>query len=586
MTTPASPATPSAKRLAEDAAPRELTLGTAGHIDHGKTALVAALTGTDTDRLAEERRRGISIELGFARLELPGGSMGVVDVPGHRRLVKAMVSGASGVDMFLLVIAADDGVMPQTREHWTALRALGITSGVIALNKCDVAEPESLEIAREEAGALAPGIPIVEVSARTGAGLDELRSALGRAAGDAAARRPEGGWSANEPILHLDRVFTLKGIGTVVTGTLHGGAIPVGARLRALPSERILRVRGIQVHDEPVEEAVAGQRCALNLVGVGPKEIERGDVLTAERSDMAPSYRLDVQLGFDPDPGTGMRRVQVHHGTRAASGRLVPLERGRLAQLRLESPLIAMAGDRFVIRRIAPPDTLGGGVVIDPRPARHGPSAAAQLQEALEGEPEAILLAAIGAVRGGLDADPGRWEAVSLLGFALHRFPPDRWRAAVASLLDSGAAELHRGRLQLPDTPGPPAPAAPEPLGAIAVGVLAGLEDAGLQPPGPAELAASLGVARHAIESSLKELAGAGRIVRLRGDVSYPQERLARIGELVAELARESGSIGLAELRDALRISRKYSQAILEHLDSTGVTVRHGDRHVLRRPLG
>ena len=572
--------------MADERPPRELTLGTAGHIDHGKTALVAALTGTDTDRLAEERRRGISIELGFARLELPGSSMGVVDVPGHRRLVRAMVSGASGIDLFLLVIAADDGVMPQTREHWTALQALGISGGVIAMNKCDVAEPESLAIAREEAAELAPGFPIVDVSARTGAGLDGLRAALSKAAIGVSAERADAHWSAREPILPLDRVFTLKGIGTVVTGTLRGAAVAAGDRLRALPSERIVRVRSVQVHDEPVDAAAPGQRTALNLVGIGPDQIERGDVLTAERSAIAPSYRLDVELGFDPGSSAGIRRVQVHHGTRVASARLVPLESGRLAQLRLESPLIAVAGDRFVIRRIAPPDTLGGGAVIDPRPPRRGPGVAVtQLREALEGEPEAILTRALGSDAGGLEADPASWAAVPLLGFALHRFERDRWTAAVQALLSSGAAEARGDRLQLPDATALPTPAPVESLDPAAIRVLAELDGGGLQPPGPAELAEALGIERNVVEGSLKALAGAGWIVRLRGDVSYPQERLARIGDLVSALARERGSIGLAELRDALRISRKYSQAILEHLDSSGVTVRHGDRHVLRRPL-
>jgi selenocysteine-specific elongation factor len=566
--------------LAED---RELVLGTAGHIDHGKTALVEALTGTNTDRLEEERRRGISIELGFARLELPGGrAVGVIDVPGHRRLVRAMVAGAGGIDMYLLVIAADDGVMPQTHEHWTALSALGVTDGVVALTKADIASPEAMEIAREEAEALAPGAPLVEVSSRTGEGLERLAEAIEEVAGRLAGKG-RWTWPPRGPVLHLDRVFSLKGIGTVVTGTLRGAPLAVGERVRLLPSERVVRIRSAQVHDVPVEVAPPGTRVAVNLVGVDRDEVRRGDVLTGVDGGPRPSYRLDAALDFDPDGGA--RRVQVHHGTRQTAARIVPLGSARLAQLRLEAPLIAEPGERLVIRRIAPPDTLGGGVVVDPSPARHGPGpASAALEEALAGEPEEILAAAIAATAGGLPRAPAGWVEVPLLGFALGRFPPERWEAARDALLEAGAVAISGERLIPAAAPREPV-AAPVPLDATAVRVLRELDAGGLQPGGPAALAESLGLSRPDVEGALAALAAAGHVVTLRGEVSYPRERLERIGELVAELARERGSISLAELRDALRISRRYSQAILEHLDASGVTVRHGERHVLRRPL-
>ncbi len=561
---------------------RELVLGTAGHIDHGKTALVEALTGTNTDRLAEERRRGISIELGFARLGLPGGrSVGVVDVPGHRRLVRAMVAGASGIDMFLLVVAADDGVMPQTREHWTALRALGIERGVVALTKVDVAAPEAIALATEEVTELAPGAPLARVSSRTGEGLDELLATLARVA-DAAAAEPRS-MAEGPGVMHLDRVFSLRGIGTVVTGTLRRGMLAAGESVRVLPIDRIARIRSVQVHDRPVGLAVAGQRVALNLVGVGRRQVGRGDVVASPSASVGLSYRLDVLL--DHGGERAGERVQVHAGTRQAPGRLVPLG-DDFAQIRLEAPLVAEPADRVVIRRIAPPDTLGGGVVLDPAPRRHGPGAATdRLRALVAASAEEVVGSALADAPGGLPADPAAWGEVPVLGYILARFGAPRLRETVAGLVDAGKATVRGATL----VPASAAEQVAEPrdapaLGPVAVRVLRELNADGLQPRGAAALADSLGRPREEVEEALSALAATGHVVALRGGVTYPRERLDRIGELVAGLAAERGSIGLAELRDALRISRKYSQAILEQLDATGVTVRHGDRHVLRRP--
>ena len=332
-----------------------LTLGTAGHIDHGKTALIRALTGVDTDRLPEERERGISIALGYAALDLPSGRrLSVVDVPGHERFVRTMVAGATGIDLFLMVVAADDGVMPQTREHWSVLQALGVGAGVVAVTKSDLAGPPPLEGFGDA--------EVVPVSARTGAGLDDLRAALDRAAARAVPRT-----AAPGPLrLHVDRVFTVKGAGTVVTGTLWSGEAVRGDEVTILPSGRKVRVRSVQVHDEPVDEAQAGQRVALNLVGIGRDEIDRGDVVVAGAGVPAPTYRVDARLRWE-DPGT---RIMVHHGTREAPARAVALGDG-VWQLRLEAPIVPLAGDRLVLRAIAPPDTLGGGTVLDPAPRRH-----------------------------------------------------------------------------------------------------------------------------------------------------------------------------------------------------------------------
>jgi selenocysteine-specific elongation factor len=364
-----------------------LTLGTAGHIDHGKTALVLALTGRDTDRLPEEKARGISIELGYAPLRLGARRLSVVDVPGHERFVRTMVAGATGIDLYLMVVAADDGVMPQTREHAAVLAALGVTTGVVAVTKADVADPAR---AIAEAAALMPDAPAVAVSAVTGAGLAELRDALSQAAARVVPRGDEGTLR-----LHVDRAFTIRGAGTVVTGTLWSGEAARGDRVTILPAGRSARIRAVEVHDEAVERAGAGQRVALNLAGVDRDEVARGDVIVGVSAPrgaaLAPSYRVDVALSWaapDARPEGGAR-VAVHHGTRETAARLAELG-GRFFQLRLEQPIVPAFGDRLVIRSLAPPDTLGGGVVLDPDPRRHGPSRdlLVRLTRLERGEPE------------------------------------------------------------------------------------------------------------------------------------------------------------------------------------------------------
>jgi selenocysteine-specific elongation factor len=357
-----------------------LTLGTAGHIDHGKTALVAALTGIDTDRLPQEKARGISIELGFAPLELPSGRrLSVVDVPGHERFIRAMVAGATGIDLFLLVVAADDGVMPQTREHAAIVRLLGIRAGVVALTKRDLVDDDGAELARLgiaellEDGPYA-GAEVVEVSARTGLGLDDLRLALDRVAGAARSRPADG------PVrLPVDRSFSLRGIGTVVTGTLWSGSVGAGDRLAIQPGGREVRVRSVQVHDEPAERAAAGQRVALALVGVERAQVRRGHV-AATPGAFPESYRLDCDvavLGSAPRPLRNGEAVMVHHGTaelpaRVAvpgGGELPPGATGRV-QLRLRARAVAAAGDHVVVRLTGPAVTVAGGSVADPSPPR------------------------------------------------------------------------------------------------------------------------------------------------------------------------------------------------------------------------
>ena len=377
---------PAAQAAARGMSAQPLTLGTAGHIDHGKTALIRALTGVDTDRLPEERARGISIELGYAQLELPSGRrLSVIDVPGHERFVRTMVAGATGIDLFLMTIAADDGVMPQTREHAAVLGALGVRTGVVAVTKSDLADPD---LALIEASELLPDAEAVAVSARTGAGLDELRAALERASASVASRADAGraGPAARRPGVH-DPGRRARWSPARCGRGRSGGATSSSC----CPPGRRVRVRGVQVHDQPVDRAPAGQRVAVNLTGIAVDEIDRGDVLVVgPREPAGRRYRVDAELEFRPDaePEHG-DRVQVHHGTREAPARLAWLG-GRFWQVRLEQPIVPAAGDRLVVRQIAPPDTLGGGRVLDAQPRRHGPSrdVLARLERLARGEEE------------------------------------------------------------------------------------------------------------------------------------------------------------------------------------------------------
>jgi selenocysteine-specific elongation factor len=331
-----------------------LTVGTAGHVDHGKTWLVRALTGKDTDRLPEERRRGMSIDLGYAPLELPRGvRASLIDVPGHERFVRNMVAGATGIDLFLLVIDAGEGPRPQTHEHLRILRLLGIPSGVVAVTKTDAVEPERLDEALAEARLLAPEAEAVAVSAKSGAGLRELRAALARAA-DGISPRP----SDHPTRLFVDRAFTLRGIGTVATGTLWSGSIGPDDTLAAEPGGRRVRVRSVEVHDKPLERAEAGQRVAVALPRVAAADLPRGTALV-EPGAYEVSYRLDVALEeAEPVPV----RVTAHHGSAETPARL--RRRNGLVQLLLAAPLVAAPGDRVLLRAET---TIGAGVVLERR---------------------------------------------------------------------------------------------------------------------------------------------------------------------------------------------------------------------------
>jgi selenocysteine-specific elongation factor len=524
-----------------------LTVGTAGHIDHGKTALVEALTGKNTDRLPEEHERGISIDLGYAPLDLPDGtSLSVVDVPGHERFVRTMVAGASGIDLFLLVIDAGEGARPQTHEHLAILQLLGIAHGVVALTKADLLDEETLELARAEAEELVPGARVVATSARTGAGLDELRSALAEAAAHAERHDAEGAAR-----LHVDRSFSLHGIGTVATGTLWSGTIGEGDELRLEPRGRSVRVRSVQVHDRPVDRAEAGQRVAVSLPGVERKELRRGDVLVGAGT-LRPSFRLDVSL----DPlGEIPGRVMLHHGTAETAAR-VARAGDRFAQLRLSRPVVAARGDRVVLRAGT---TVGGGVVLDPAPPRHADVARFEALERGETLVHAPVL---------VDGE-WRWSGAWL----------EELRADLDRVLD--AAD--------PLDPGAPVPAA-EWSRAVVPHLGLELRGAKLYRPGAvpelgerAEAADAL-AARLGLEPVRVEDAQLARFLEERG-------RLVRVGDGLAispeayERARAElvDGITLAQLRDALGVGRKTAQLYLERFDADGVTRRVGDARVLRR---
>ncbi len=524
-----------------------LTAGTAGHIDHGKTALVEALTGKNTDRLPEEHERGISIDLGYAPLKLPDGtSLSVVDVPGHERFVRTMVAGASGIDLFLLVIDAGEGARPQTHEHLAILRLLGIEHGVVALTKADAVEEETLELARVEAEELVPGAPVVATSARTGAGLAELRAALAEVAGRVARHDADG-----PARLHVDRAFTLRGIGTVATGTLWSGTIGEGDELRLEPRGRTVRVRSVQVHDRGVERAEAGQRVAASLPGVERQELRRGDVLVTPGA-LRPSFRLDVML----EPlGEIPPRVMLHHGTAETTAR-VARAGDRFAQLRLSRPVVAARGDRVVLRAGT---TVGGGVVLDPNPPRH--------------------------------ADLARFEALERGETFVHA--PVRvdgeWRWS-EEWLDALRGELDRAiDAADPLDPGVPVPAADW---ARAVVPNLGLELRGAKlyrPGADPELgeraaAAEALTAQLGVEPVRVEDAQLARFLEERG-------RLVRVGDgfAISPAAYEQAravlvdGITLAQFRDALGVGRKTAQLYLERFDADGVTRRVGDARVLRR---
>lgn len=624
---------------------RPIVFGTAGHIDHGKTSLVLALTGVDCDRLPEEKRRGITLVLGFAPLADPEGELEVsfIDVPGHERLVHTMIAGAGGIDRALLVVAADEGVMPQTREHLDVLRLLGVGGGVVALNKADLQDPELLELQVEEvreelASTVLAGAPIVPCSAHTGAGLPELRDTiLAVARGvvrEAAPHRPFR--------LAVDRSFSVAGTGTVVTGTARWGKVAVGDEVTLLPSGATARVRSVQVHGHARELAQAGERVAIGLVGLSIGEAPRGEQVLSG-AGWRPTRRLAAQIELLPH-GLALDEGQVLSLHLLATRVAVRVERvyprplpsgatGRVV-LRLARPLLAVPGDRVVLRRPSPARTVGGGVVLDAEPPRFRRANAAALNElprpwmdtpetlerwvreaGVAGVSPARLAARLGVLPGGVEAPLGRLVDAGRV-VAGRGSPPILLHRAVVEGVRERARQVLSGcgpaGLPLPELVSRLAPHVSEAVRVLVVEDLrraglmrevsgrafaadtAPLEDelaarvegvyraSGVEAPSPAEVARLLGAKEKVVEGLVRFLVDHKRLARVGGKWVLHRSHLDGMVASIREWGIETFDVAL--FKDRFGLTRKLAIPILEWLDSERVTRREGDLRRVVRP--
>ena len=619
-------------------------VGTAGHIDHGKSALVKALTQIDPDRLEEEKRRGMTIDLGFAYLELPSGRrVGIVDVPGHQRFLKNMLAGVHGMDAVLLVIAADEGPMPQTREHLAIIDLLKIDRGLVVLTKADLVADDWLALVREDVAGLLRGTslnraPIVSVSSTTGQGLDALRAALDAELAEATPRPDVG-----RPRLPVDRSFAMSGFGTVVTGTLVGGALRQGAELAVLPAGRRVRIRGLQQHNQSVEEARPGSRTAVNLSGLTHSQVRRGHVL-AVPGTLAASRRLDARLVVLPDAGQPLRHRQqlvMYHETAEVMVELSLLEaeelqpgQAGLAQLFAAGPVVAMDGDRFILRVPSPAATVAGGVIIDRAPRRHrrrdpavlrdlalrehadpATSAVLELGKHPWGLPEAELADRLGLpVRRLADVMRPLAERRAVRRLAYSWLTRDRWESLVARVTAvlgdyHRAHPLRRGmpREELRSRAGIPADLYSGALAALvddgivterggevaaighqlglsseqgaAVGAfIAELEQQPFNPPPLGEL-----LHRHKLTPALLEyLVAEQRVVRVNDDTVFARSAYDDAVSRLRTHLTEHRTLTVAAARDLLGSSRRYVLPLLEWLDAQKITRRVGDDRILR----
>jgi len=626
---------------------RHYLVGTAGHVDHGKTELIRALTGIETDRLKEEKQRGISIELGFAHLTLPSGrSVGIVDVPGHERFVRQMLAGASGMDIVLLVIAADEGVMPQTREHLDILTLLGVARGIVVINKLDLVDGEWLDLVAEEIreelkNTVFANAPLCPVSALTRAGMPELLATMDRMLDEAEAKTAQG------PVrMPLDRVFTIQGFGTVVTGTLHSGTVAVGQELVIEPIHLPVKVRSLQVHGEKVARASAGQRVAVNLAGVGVSGVEKGAVLATPQAFLAGNI-LDLKirnLASNDKPLVHRQRVRFHLGTAEILGRLHLLEAEELpsgqegyGQIILEKPVLAAAGDRFVIRFYSPPHTIAGGKVLgvgEFKAKRFKENVVALLKLKDRGDPHELLLKecyeprTCPELRASLHLPENE-----LLGFLtdLHRggrleiWPDDStelywaveaaaaWRAQLVAIvrgyegqfplrnglgreelkarlgvawphrrwqniLEEGAARgyyrLSGGKIKSLDPPAWPAD-----LQSKIACLRQHWQQAGLTPPDLLTGVEECKIVRSEAPEYAQYLVETGEWQLIGGIYFATEAVLGARRELLALLDR-CGEASVADIRELWRTSRKYAVPLLEHFDQLRVTRRQGDKRV------
>jgi len=610
-----------------------MIVGTAGHIDHGKSALVEALTGRRMDRLAEERRRGITIDLNFAPLDLGPVQAGVVDVPGHEDFVRTMVAGASGVDLVLLVVAADEGIMPQTREHLAIVEQLGVPAGIPVITKADLVEPDWLDLVRGEVDSWLSHSPIrfttaFAVASPSGRGIAELKAEIARLAPSA---DPRG--AGDYFRLPVDRAFSAAGVGTVVTGTAWSGSVGVGEAVRVLPSDREARVRSIEIHGRQTSRSQPRERNALGLAGIERADIGRGAWLVSPQDPWVAVTALDVELRrLDPEryPLRPRTRVRVLLGTGEVLARVHPRgdygpDQSIVARLALEKPLVARGGDRLVLRSYSPVSTIGGGRVLDPNPPRRG---AAWTEDLKADDPLVRLRALVGRRRYGitireipllLGCHPDHVEGLLAQVSGLRRVDDKLVRSdLVAELSKRAMAEVKAYRQKRPDDPGVPletlrkelrspvwlveaalaelvtnraleidgaiarepgrprAPAVPE---AEVDRVVAAVAEGGLTPPSVVELEQQLG--RRDVVAILKIAAGQGRVVAVERDRYFATPALDRFVAVVREVGA-GGEIAPAALRERLGLSRKFLIPLLEWSDARGVTLRSGDSRRLR----
>ncbi len=635
---------------------KQVVLGTAGHIDHGKTSLIRALTGIDTDRLKEEKLRGITIELGFAHMVLPSGErLGIVDVPGHERFVKHMVAGATGIDLVALVIAADEGVMPQTREHMEICELLRVKKGLVVLTKTDlVDDPEWIEMVKDDVatflkGTFLEGSPIIPVSAVKGEGLEELRATIDRIVSGIEARSPDGPFR-----LSVDRVFSMRGFGTVVTGTSLSGKLKVGDPVTIYPSMHKTRVRGLQVHNQEVQEIYPGQRTAINLQGIERLLIQRGEVIATPGALVA-THMVDVHLHLlasAPRPLKNRAKIRFHTGTAEHIATAVLLDQEEVppgqeafAQIRLDHPIAALRGDRFVMRSYSPVQTIGGGSILHPLPIKHKGhhkiEAAKGLEVLLRGdEPSIILWHARDASAQGLSEDQLRLRAnvpskvleKSLQQFISRKkvilFDKENRRLLHAEVLEElkttilvALAEHHR---KFPLKTGMAkeelAAQLPETVDAklynfvlrqlveeeqiaqemewvrltshkidltkdeegIREKIEKAFKDAGLQPPFVKEVTARLEGTPRQHQDVLEWMLSQGILVKVKEDIYFHSGALNELQRKLVEFLREHGEISTPQFKEMTQASRKYTIPLLEYFDTQRVTIRIGDNRRLR----
>ena len=607
-------------------------IGTAGHIDHGKSTLITALTGIDPDRLAEEKRRGMTIDLGFAHLSLPSGlEVGIVDVPGHARFIRNMLAGTHGLDAVMLVIAADEGVMPQTREHVEIIDLLDVRRGVVVLSKVDLVEADWLALVTSEVrqaleGTSLEAAPVIPFSAVSGEGKAELVAALNTLLATAPPRPDVG-----RPRLPIDRAFTMSGFGTVVTGTLVDGSLNLGEELQVVPGGRTVRVRGLQQHNRKVETAAPGSRVAANLTGVEKHQLARGDVLARPKS-LQSTRRVDASVRVLASAAQSLRHgteLLLHTGTAEVACRVIVLDSDDIAagaegwvQLYMERPIAAAEHDRFILRIPSPSATIAGGTFVDVAPRRHARhdsavreslerrAAGEVLQEELRKYPRGVTVAALlkatlapEADVAGLNAkrigdwlyDAGAWGAISERasseleayhsahplrpGIAREELrsrlgvPPGSFPSVVRGMLQDGIAVELDGLLARPGHR--------VEVHAVDGTAAALVQLLGLQPFAPPSLTEAV-QQTGATSEVIRALAQRGEIVRLSDDIAFTKEAFDAAVKMVREIISSTGSITVGQLRDRMGASRRPVLALLEHLDAEHVTRRVGDARVLR----